>query len=323
MKSTRFCRGTLRSLLFTLLLVSSAPPVVAQVWDPQMTYRDGGPGRPRGNGNPGYRRWPGGTMTIPYGLGVTDEEILAAARQGAGVLEMFGAMEARGYLRRPAADLVQKNTLTMLYVSFGFEKPGHDVTVEQPVVILAQTQSHGCEKVQIYGGLARREILASGDTVAFLVDDRPSEAMIFLHGEVISGTNVPAELRAGSGHEVTNWPDGGDWCSGADMLGLVDWEWQTWLIQNEQLMTDWSAAVAIGAMGGAASAWRTSAHPDLRMRLMTAGAGALVGGYTAHIGYWALKRATGGGPGPQDARLPREATRAGEDSWGALKAKYR
>ena len=323
MNTVRYLKGPLRSLLLTLLALSLAPPVFAQVSDPHMTYRDGGPGQPRGQGHPGYRRWPGGTMTIPYGLGVTEDEILAAARQAAGVLEMFGAMEARGYVRRPAADLVQKNTVTTLYVSFGFEKPGCDVQVEQPVVMLAQTQSHGCEKVQIYGGLARREIRAGGDTVAFLVHDRPAEAMIFLYGEVVSGTNVPAELQAGAGDAVTTYPDN-DWCSGADVLGTLDWDWQTWTIQNEQMMADWSAAVAIGALGGAAAAWRNSAHPDFRMRLMTAGAGALLGGYTAHVGFWALKRANGGGPGPQHAGISRETTRAREESsWGALKAKYR
>jgi hypothetical protein len=294
-------------ILFVVVLLLSSSTALAQgrdaLWYPGTpTHQDGGPNR-GSRSAPSYH-WPGGQVCLPFGVGVTEETILAAAYQSGAIGFGIELMEARGYIRRTDRDTVLTNTTRDLYVGIGFEIPGVSIGDRQPYLIYAQTEAGepgatweigqltGC----VYQYLGGTEIAVSE---AFVVEGT------LTHSPEGMATGPPMLDEYGStGYEPSSGPS----------------EYEFALMQLQADLNAWAPVVAVGAVTGAAAVVATIG-PAVFTQAGAArvGVGAIAGAYAAHVGFWVKRAAIGNAPAPGPMNATTTTTPA---TWGSVKARY-
>jgi hypothetical protein len=140
---------------------------------------------------PGYNelrdQFPGGSQALPYGVG-NPAGVLDHARGMSAVAGAIATLEARGYIRRPAAD-VAGTERGFSFACIAFEKPGSAMAERQPLLIVA-TRAYEIPNVgfvpttQLYAAMFRD---SAGQVQ---VTSSPADSAIAFVGELLGTPNA-------------------------------------------------------------------------------------------------------------------------------------
>lgn len=135
-----------------------------------------------GYSNTNYHGQP---QSLPFGVAITESQVLTSAHSFAAAQPALSDYIARGYIRRTDLDRAKVDGQGAVAI-LAFEMPGQALTAKEPVVLIHTFTAGETYATQVLGGVVARAIDGS---LHFEYDNaNPNDPSIYVSGEIV-GSN--------------------------------------------------------------------------------------------------------------------------------------